>query len=762
MEKVKRIGLKEKAGSQDVVDAQKFAKASMDHLTLDGITGGYRCYTGFDVTQTSVTKVKVGNGRLFNVDGSVYFNDFQGGVELNFAPVLPAINTSIVTIVVSGGAESLAVPIDKEFLKDAVARTTEIINFATESWRQASIGQRVGNAAAQPTPLPADPTFLEVAYVTLSPTGIVSISPNTDNLVRSAREAYVASKEATTAVAAFQPQIQTLGGDIARVANAVAGKSDISFVNRIALDTARIKAREKIPSIYTDYDARYFLVDDETDASYPGYHARRLDGIRFPVVAFSEPKQLAVVNPGDTNFAFYDGLVIPAFDELRWREVRGNDGELALNVFNYVTGKGMTIANISPTRKVFGPEYIISASSAWWGTGRYTDQARGWFANNGAAYQVLPLNQYDANGIQLFQVSKAFTVTTTENYWTRATPGETEYGGYPWCQGFFCPQDMWVTSLGVAFSRLDTQGDVLYGICELNDDLSPNLDMVLNTVVVPHSQLMTDQDPRIAADVNKIRSKIRPTLLRSGKRYGVFVATAGNHWVRTTDGLQTDGTLFYQIASGLWIANPTQSMMIDLGIASFRNSRAELQLNTVALAGGITSLDLQANQAIPESATLTPQVLVGGAWLPLDPAANPFATKPDQISLKMVFSGSRAMHAGLELPNSRLTASRPDVNLREISPVNNLAAASTKLTRVLTLEGFDPAHHTITQKVIVGATTYLPTSQQQIPLAPGVYQSTANFTLPAGTTSMREDTLGTTDDVTNLFVISEADWVANA
>jgi len=266
-----------------------------------------------------------------------------------------------------------------------------------------------------------------------------------------------------------------------------------------------------------------------------------------------------------------------------------------------------------------------------------------------------------------------------------------------------------------------------------------------------------------AAGGNNPRYAFPPTFLKAGKRYGCGVITPGNHNVAVTDASQyLDGTLFFRNNSGFWQSDPAHNFMVDIGIASFRAARCEILFDPIALAGGIASLDILADMIVPDSTQLEWEVQVAGVWKTFDPSQpSPLTPLPATIGLRAILTGSRGMHPGITLPGSVVKVSRPDDDFRHVSVARTLAAASTTITVKAVLERFDEAHHDAVLKVRSGSTEYSASSVSDLETLIGTIERTGVFSVPS-TTSIRTIVEGATDNVNNLFHVSQVDYVATA
>lgn len=758
MEKIVEFSQYQKATSGDLTNQGKYARDSLDHVVSDGIVGGVRGYIGFATVATGQTKVTTGTGRLYNVEGSVFFRDDTGGVVTDFLNQLPAVAQRYATIVVAAPPAQDTATQSREFLVDVVARTTQAKAVPTESWRQATVSVVLGSESATPLPPALDAQYLGICNVLLSPTGIVSVSMIVGNQLPSVQTVNNGVKVVQNQLNVLAPKLATIESEITQITNTINKQGQNDYMLRMAADVALLKAQANLPANYSDYASDIFLNANLSNTSAAGYLAQIDDGLRFPIAA-TATSTLVLANPIDATVSQSNGLILPAYDEYRWREIAPNQGRLALNQFAYTTNT-LTVANMAASRAQFGDYFTVSASSSWWLSTSSYDPITGKLRKDGQLFEAIPTGELDPNGALIFRARSISSTNASTPYWTR-TKGSVTAAGYPWVQTFLMSQTVWCTSIGVPFAILDSSGPVTFGLCEIREDGTPNFDKVLTTTTVPVNQLWLD-----GRDPNPFRRyQIQPTLLEAGKRYGLMVITAGNHWVIVSNAADyQNGTLFYQNNSGYWQNDPTHNFLFDLGIAGFRSTRTEVVFNNNALTlgGGISILDILAPAIAPKSTSITWQVLVNGVWSSFDPAkASPLASLPASIGLKAIFNGTNGIQPGLNIAQSQVKVQRPATALKHVSTPQTLAAASTNVRLIVNLENFDSAKHTATLGIRVGATDYVPATVTDRVLPSGVLQRTANFSgLPAGTTQIVRTITGTSTDTNALFTANQITHVS--
>lgn len=804
----------QKASSDDLNDGEKFARESVDHVVKDAVVGGQGGFAGFTVSKKSAAVANVAGGRYYTANGEVYFRNDDGGLDFNLIGDLPAVSKRIATILITAPPETQTAREQREFLRDVVTRTTEASDVATEVWRWADVTYNLGNESANPTAKNPDSGEFPIAYLTLDPNGIVSIVMNAENALPSVKGAWGLGQSNSQRINAMQPLLNTLGGDVARLAAQMVTKADISYVERIARDTARLKSKAGLPATYTDYGATYFLDGTLSQTGYAGYAATVEDGLRFPAGATSAGSALALVNPTDPLLKVANGIVLPVYDVVRWREHPEPLGEMAFPSYAYYA-LPLRYGDFSPWRWRFGEHLIVSAASSWWGTVQFVDPAKTILVRGGEVYAVVDRIP-DWRGVRLRRV---WVDSLAALYWWNVAAPAVPVSGYPWTQTMLASQDMWVVEMGIPFSRLDSSGPVTFFICECTDSGVPDHSKTIASVTVPFSELgrtvsytyggtteYVANFPNVVIDTSRYptiyvypagdpssgglpisiesalavglvrqvrqtltvasvsaakRHAFPPTLLKAGKRYGVGAITPANHWFHFIP-VQNyfNGALWYWHSANRWERHPDRHFPVDLGIAQFRDVRAEVQFGTVSLGGGVQKIDITANAIVPEQARLDWQVQVAGVWQDFnDFSASPLVAYPTDVGLRAVMQGTRSAMPALKTTGSVLKVSRSTSPMKWVSTAFTLAASSTGVKVTAQLQGYIEAIHDCDLKIRTAGVERTPSVTTDRIINTDMIERTATFTVPA-TTSLELIVNAVSSDNNAPFVVSELDYVS--
>lgn len=297
----------------DFNNMQSFINVSMNNLVADAIDGG-NAYVGMAVSQVAATQVSINVGRLY-WGGLQYSLDTPQIIDFQtVAGAMPVTQQRQVAIVAYGQTINSDVE-PRNFVVDADTGQAQSESVSMLSEQIALVGPIPGVESPSPN-YPAIPaTNLLIAYVLLSPSGVVSIQQSTltqlDNLTTIGNQ-----------VAALQ---QTVGQEMTMIATlqtALAGLA-AQFANYCTLDNFNKLAnlvnwcynailKLQIPTFVLNtidnfFDASQSAVGTNVDGAYNAYIA---SGLRFGSGATSTGK-LALNNPTEPLINTYGNYILP-------------------------------------------------------------------------------------------------------------------------------------------------------------------------------------------------------------------------------------------------------------------------------------------------------------------------------------------------------------------------------------------------------------------------------------------------------------------
>lgn len=743
----------------DFTRLQDFAEASLDHVVQDAITDRAK-YTGFQVTKSAVTQISVDTGRLFSA-GKVYASASTAWAK-DFITQLPVAGKKI-AVVVTWGSESDADVRPRQFLVNAETRQAEPQAVPLVHARVANLAVQIGTEAPDPTPPLVDVGYTIVATVVLTPTGVDTITMNADSKLPSVQdhEDRIDDLEVFEETAGFQ--IKTLANDIAAL-KALANRGDVDK-NTLAATLTRLavlESKEGVLYSAVDSSANFFLDTVKSKLDDPLSHVRVEEGIRFPYAA-EGLSALNIFNPLDPSAAVKNGLLFPAYVRDSWLQSGERSGEAQIAAYSQ-SSFNMVQKTMSRQRIRYGDYFTTCTNALWFQTGQY-DAASRIFTKNGETWlvsrpdleNVMGAVPYSWDGSlgahQMIRLTRIFIDNWDEPYWDKVTTTNTVTGAQiaeTWLQG----QNMWLDAVGVMFTRLAATGTCHVAIVEVSSNGLPDLSRAIAQTTLAREDMKLNAETVVP---------LNPTFLQAGRRYAVVLTTAADHWVATVPGQSfTQGTFFYVLDGAYAQGDAFRDLWMKLYRARFNSARAVVALNPLQLSGGILEMDILAGTVVPDGTTLSYEIQVGSSWYALQDVNTYMlgqgGTIPPLLPLRAVFMGSVDCMPAINLADSQVSVSRPDVTARHITQTRTLTASSTQIRVIERYEFFDPVYHTASAQLRSGAsfsTIATPSSvTTHIDPNDGAYEKTYVFNLGAAITQFRVDTQITTSTNQKTFHVA--------
>jgi hypothetical protein len=700
-----------------------FPRYSFDHVVGDTLIPGM-AYTGFATVQDAPAVVTVGNGRLFHA-GLVFYNDNEGGTNLDLLGVLPVVTRKYVGVVVWGQEiETDTEP--RTFLTDPVTRATVARVVSTENRRWANISTVVGAESPDPQrPVIASNT-LAVAWILLDSTGIVSIEKVEDNYAPNLANLNERLDENDAWRTRTGSRLDTLATDLAALAARLNGTASLKFTLKLAADIARIRETLDLPDTYSSWGADHFLTTDESDINHVDWVAKVEEGIRFPNEA-ERDSQIGLFDPTDPSVMNQANFVLPAYDQVARVEVLGNDGELSISQ-NQHQLINWELCTKTRTRIRWGTAFYVCANGVWW----FAPSGRDWITSIGEGDQYSngwgiggntvntdliydPIRNILTRGNETFQIldvqdNPNHTVVRLVQFWVdeiidsyywRQIVTIQGLSGSVISQTYLNSQGGWLTSVDLFFTRVATTGDVHVLICECGLGGAPDFQKTIARSTITVDLLRTIP--------NHTRVNFLPTYLAKGARYAIVLQTPGNHFVSLVHNNKfAQGSLFHS-SDGAWsIGDLYKDMAFRLNFAKFRTNRCTVQFNNLELADGIASIDLNFDSTRPPGTTIQFEVQVNGEWKSLGYyASNPLLGKPPMLQFRAQLIGTTDEMPGIGVAsNSRSLTTRPRNDFRHISTARVMPNSGTVNTVYVDyrLESWrGPPYHTFTPRLLTGA-----------------------------------------------------------
>jgi len=698
-----------------------FPRASFDHIVGD-LCIPDMAFTGFNTVQAAPAAVTVGNGRLFHA-GLVFYNDNEGGTNLDLLSVLPVVTRRYVGVVVWGQEiETDTEP--RTFLTDPVTRATVARVVSTENRRWANISTIVGGEGPDPTWPSVASNTLAVAWILLDPTGIVSIEMVEENRAPNIRDLDTRMDENDAWRTRTASRLDTLATDLAALAARLAGTASLKFALKLAADIARLKETTNLPDNYTSWGADHFLTRDETDYLHVDYIAKVEEGIRFANAA-ERDSQLGLLNPMDPAVVNQANFVLPVYDQVARLEVLGSDSEMSISQYQYQT-ISWELCSKTRTRIRWGTAFYVCANGYWWfaPSGRdwqnsaWTEGAGDGWGGNSINTDLIydPIRNILTRGEETFQIldvqdNPNHTIVRLVQFWVdevidsyywRQVVTIEGLSGSVISQTFLNSQGGWLTSVDLFFTRISTTGDVHCLICETNTAGAPNFERVIARSTIAADLLRTPP--------NHTRIGFLPTYLAKGQRYAIVLQTPGNHFISLVHNNKfAQGSLFTS-TDGAWaVGDLTKDMALRLNFARFHSNRCTAQLLSLELNGGIAAIDINFDSTRPPGTTILFEVQVNGEWKALSyyHEGNPLVALPPLLPFRVTLIGTTDEMPGIGVAsNSRSLTSRPRSDFRHISTARTMPIAQTVNTvycdfRLESWRG--PPYHSFTPRLLTGA-----------------------------------------------------------
>lgn len=672
------------AEADDFNKIGEFAQADDDAIITDGLTA-QRKFSGFNVSiLPGSTSVSVSAGRYYN--GGMYRQDEP--TELVFGTLLPLVQKRIGAVTVWGQEvdadpeqRSVAVDADDEIGEPQLLQMTR----ARIARVELLLGAESGNPA-----MPAIPAnSIVVATFVIGTAGVEgSVVPYTDNLLRSAQ----ANAEDIGKLNAFrsriEPTVTGLISDLAALTERTSDRASRQDLSRGLIDIARLKDLAGLPDDYAQYAADFFNDDDETDTVYSTSTAKIDNGLLFPDAASSK-FALQLFNANDPAAKkSSSGQVLPAYNDVVAIAGPATIGDISMSQYEVKTH---TIKTHTVYRTVtkFGWTWNWSRR---WHSYRYLTTASWLFLN------VLHPTYW---GFWLRKPVKTYYPITEEiaEEVTTVEATTANYNGILTAETFRAPRAMWFTGVNLLLTSLDVSGDIHAFLTE-TDLGQPHLARTLSRVTIA------------AADLKKAPVKtpvmFNPTLLDSGKLYGIVLITQGNHRIATVHPDDwRDGTYFAGTDGEYFIGDLTRDIYLEILGAQFVRPRSEIVLQTADLVGGINDIKIETEQIVPPGTELSYEVNVAGTWKPLASLESlPGGT--NTAPLRAVCVGSQDLMPAFYTGADRVTVSRPALAMSHQSDTITLAAPAQDFRLEYVVNKWDADDHTLTPTLREGANTHTP------------------------------------------------------
>lgn len=742
---------------EDVNNLQAYVSASLDHIVVDTLVQGSK-FSGFLTAKSGPAQVVVTAGRLYR-NGVVYARTTP--TTFDFTTQLPVAAKKKVLITAWGtevdtGATPRNVLIAAQSTPQNPVYQPQILEI-THS-RIVNLGTSVGAEAPDPAAPVIDAALLLLATVVLSPTGVESVTVATENEVGNLEDLSDRVTDIETWEAVAAPMILSLASDIARISNDRKNDQSADLTGRILGRLAVLESRDGIPSNAADSLADFFLDPATSDLGHVASNCKVDEGVRFADDGVNETA-LQLFNPLNPQVTVANGVLFPTYEAALRISVGPQTGSVSLASYTYQTVEFLR-KQMSRTRIRWGNPFFVCTNSAFWQSGRY-DPVTHVFARNGETFQIAPEYQQAALVPHVFiRITQFWTDTYTEAYWDINKENFTVSGASVE-ETFPVGQDMWLHSIALRFTQLDSSGAVTMVVCECTSTGEIDPTRVIGKATVAHGSLSANGKTAFIFGT--------PVFLKAGSRYGFRIISGANHYIATANGPAFPNGMFFTMIGGYAIADPQKHIVFDLYACRFQQSLVAIDLQGLQLSGGIVGIDILAESVVPSSVSLTYAVQINGAWVPLDRinagVLNAGGALPPLLPFRAVFQGTPDMMPCVGLLNSRVRVERPRTAFAHYWPAGGRTppAATAQIRLTVRYENFDPLIHATSVRLLTGTGFVAETaasSYSDVAPEPGVIERTYVWNLGAAVPAFKFKATGSSSTPLNVFHIAWfKDWV---
>ena len=748
MEKLVNFRDYQEQQAADHNNIQTYARASIDHIVDDVVTKSNR-YAGFMTVKSAQAEITISPGRFYQAGGAV-FNRGSTTV-LSVTSYLAAASRRVVVLSAYGQENETDIT-ERDFLINTDTGATEPDAVAMTRSRDAVLTLTSGAESADPQVPPIPASHVAIAYILVDTLQIISVTMVPETSVTSTENLNVRTASLEEFRADTEPRISSLAADLAALANEVAKKGQARDLSILYQDMALVKDLVGRPDDYSLYGADHYLNTSESDitnAAGLGYDAKVEEGIRFPD-ANADEFEMSVFSAFDPNASQSDGLLLPTFTHLLKMEIGPYHSDLGIAQYGFQTFEAQQLT-ISRQRIRHGSTYTYCTNSAWWQAGTY-DPLTQTFKRGSETFVVLDPDNAMINH-RMIRLQQYWVDTYDETYWSTVTTDHTIAGAQV-AQSFLVSNDFWLTKLGFYVTAKAANENISLAVCELTNGV-PDLSKTVLIQSVPHASILSGAWTEVT---------VKPTFLKSGKRYAVVLTSNANHRIGMAYGNRyLNGTFFYSTDGAYYQGDLTKDMMLRFYGARFASAQVTIEMSPINLDGGIRSLDILAGVVRPESTDLIFEIQPpAGDWVPVRPEnVGALTSAPPLFKFRARFVGTVDMMPGLQIAGSRVSVSRPKTAFKHISINRTLAAPSDEIYRKVLLENFQETPHDFTAKIWTGSVELTASLVEEVALPdlPNVQnrvQRTYKFEPAAPISSFREINIGATNSAASTYHVSES------
>jgi hypothetical protein len=498
--------------------------------------------------------------------------------------------------------------------------------------------------------------------------------------------------------------VDTLKTDIGNIAARLSNFVVLADFQKLADKVSTLWEKAFNPGTYIFYGQDYFLDESQSDTTNPSYSAVIEEGCRFAKNA-DALTAMQLLNPNDQSIVVNSGFAVPAYTSALRLDAPGYEFEERFLMWVFRTFVVRHLFRVRRRHRCGRFWLPCPDAQIWWYQAQRDPTTRilSFATETWEQVQWAVISQHNEGGCdwprhRWTRGIYHWVDEVIERYWAKVF-ANFNHSGQHIAQTFFNSQDGWLTQIGLYFTRLAAAGDVTVIIAQTTNGC-PADDQIIQRVNVPRANLKVGAPSSGAGLPGLVETQIPipPTFLEAGQRYAIIVITSADHYCAMCANARQviQGDFFHSGDSGHVFDTRGRLLKFRLYYAKFLNTRVEVQLQPLQLAGGITSVEVLAEHIIPPATDIDFEVQIGGQWIAFAEGDNSpdFSSNPALLPFRMVMRGTPDLMPGCSITPSEVHLASHKADFTHISKEVLLGTPTTHIKVVSKLDGFVPANHT--------------------------------------------------------------------
>lgn len=677
-------------------DFEKFGLFAMEgqHEVIAALVGGNKNWANFFVAKDNQTRVEITFGQMVS-DGELYSQPYIQQEGMDFATKLPLGGNKYATLVAYTVDDNVGAREYRSFYNDQTGQKRDE-ETTVERFNELKVDWLYGQVGVTPELPEVAPHLLSICHVLLSPAGIESVSMVEGTRLLNLQTARALHDDYLTFKTETGAQLVTLRTDMSAIRQSIPKVND-SSVWQMQRDVSHIKRALGFTSQESMFDVDDFLTEDKTDSANVSAYYRIDEGLRFPFEA-KNTQALQLANPNDPAVTTIGGWTMAKHTTRTLIEVFGKYIAVPLANSQYQQTSGEIYPG-QKRRRRWGADLVISQGDALWQDYEYnSNYLTKTFKAAGDSFAIL--DTWVEGGVKMVRVRQ---------YWDDAIKYWNGFKNLTYTVDGFCLAQTWLQSQSAMVNKIElfpkridpsVPITVMVGVCK---DGQPNAAEIIASCTVQGANMRTEQWNAF---------NFTPFFLPAATRCFFLVSSASDyHLYARNDNVLTQGTLFSSADGASWVADPGKDLNFRLSACEFTNVRAEIELNSLILAGGMTNVDILTDEVSPDGTDAYFEIKKQGSakWERLEPTPtgvnHPLVSKPDTVKLRAVMVGTRDLMPLLKLSSSVAEIARTDQTLTHFSTDIDPGFTPDDIEAEMRIDNFNPAKHTITMTILSGGQT---------------------------------------------------------